>query len=276
MRPSRFVVAYLMLLLGAQQARPQLAPAPPPAAATWRFELDSLDWRYRLTIRIPVARPRARVLVIRTASTAPPRAAVQMRSITSETNVDPAKAMAWVETPGTPSEPRHPVHTFDSLAFAVDTPLTRASVIRGHHEFIILADESTGARLPGLPRLVGDFAATWDPTPSVRPRTMSDSLQSAILQRALWDAGAHWMESQIHIVPGDSSHDGRLLKAFLLDRYGAALTVDTVETDFKRVFMRVRGRYRPLVCEMDDGRLSCYTPWKDVLRSMLPGRAGQP
>jgi hypothetical protein len=105
---------------------------------------------------------------------------------------------------------------------------------------------------------------------------MTDSLQTAILKRALWDAGLRWLDAQVHIRSADSTHDARLLRAYLVSRYGSALTVGTVSTDSRRIVMRVRGRYRPITCESDDGRVDCSSSLIDRVRGFFRSPSHRP
>jgi hypothetical protein len=245
-------------------ARDTLLPLPVAGRARWRFELDSADWRYRLTLRLTFADSARGELVIRTSDTSVPHDVLVSRTaFTDEPHTDPRYFVGFFRVG------RGPAAALSGLAMD-DTIMLRTPVQRGSdgrptgqlEGRLRVGAHRPSTELPNAasrqrPILLGEFLASWDPRPVVLPASMSDSLQQAILRRALSDAGLHWLDAQMHIRAADSVHDARLLRAYLVNRYGAALLVDTVATDFTHIFMRVRGRYAPIVCQSESGREAC-------------------
>jgi hypothetical protein len=226
--------------------------------ARWRRELDSLDWREKLTVRVTLDAPDRGVFVARAAGPGLQQRTVIVASRGGQAYVPatlaeelPAAGGRWAE---------QQTIFGDSVVLEAMQGIDRSSMLRGRLRMGGYPRTSPVRGAQDLQRVVevrGEFAATFDPRPAAVPRTMSDSMQQAILKRALWDAGAHWMDGMLHIRANDSSFSNVLLRGYLVNRWSHVATVDSVSTDYTRLYVRLRGRLAPVTCEADDGLVRC-------------------
>jgi len=225
--------------------------------ATWRFERDSLDWRRKLTLHIDLANGRGSY-IIRTADTVPPRRALTTKNVPSS-HLDARffTASLVVRENGPAREYASGDVVADSVIFfAADSlsPTTRLRGTVGLHRFRAVDREVAGAR-PGQQAvriLTGRFEAAFDPRPDPTPRTMTADLQTKILQQALYDFAITWMSYRVNERAGDSTTDNDKARAFLIRRWSEAAIVDSVAVDKTHLRVRLRGRYVPIICRVDE------------------------
>jgi hypothetical protein len=227
--------------------------------ASWRFELDSLDWRRKLTLRIELAGGRG-AYVIRTADTLPPRELLQPKNVPSS-HADPAyfTASLVVRENGAPREYPRWYSAGDSVIVSRIEVLSPKTVFRGAVRLHALRDDASD--MPGahpnqsaVRILVGTFEASFDPELESTPSTMTPALQTKILQQALYDFAITWMSYRVNPRAGDSTTDNDKARAFLARRWGEAAIVDSVAVDAAHLRVRLRGRYVPIVCVLDERR----------------------
>lgn len=247
-----------------EDARSTPAGADQPASGTarWRLELDSLDWRYKPTLRITLARPDTAALVIR----------ITRPVLVSRLAPQRYTASLYVRERGAPQVYDQWFSHRDTVLIESEPPLSRASVLRGRLLVQGYRDSVPGRSVgPKMTRrIVGEFTATFDPRPDPYPPTMTDSLQEAILRRALWDAGLQWLESKVHIDPTDSTHETRKLRPYLESRWSGAATIDSASTDLYHFYIRMRGRHAPITCiHTEEVHPTCYSTrywWSRIFR----------
>jgi hypothetical protein len=101
---------------------------------------------------------------------------------------------------------------------------------------------------PRIERTIdGAFAATFDSEPEPAP-TMDRELQTRIMQRALMDYAINWMGGRVNPSDADSSKDNVKARAFLTSRWSEAAIVDSVAVGPKSFFVKMHGRYAPVMC----------------------------
>jgi hypothetical protein len=270
------LVASAPLVAGAQAtaSAPAVAPAVSPGtfrgrfgseavtgAARWRHEIDSLDWRWKLTLRVTLDRPdHPRLVIRRSGLDVPAEAVLTMRD--EGDRPDLGYYTLRVDDPRRGATPV-PSYGGDSVILSPVRPVLPGSVIRAR----VHVTEYRAA--PAGPRtLVGEVAATYDPPPAPSRVAMSDSLQEALLRRALADGGTRWLDAQVHVRANDSTHDAGLMRAFLTARYGNGIRLDDVRADNANVYLSAHGRHAPVACENDGGRVRCWSTrtWWSRLR----------
>jgi hypothetical protein len=159
--------------------------------ATWRLELDTLDWRRKVTVRLLLPGPDQTVVVIRTAGPNPPQ-----RWLT-------AKNMATSH-----ADPRYFTATISALEHGRWREFTEHDVVRDTISFLPMANITPGATLRGTISLLGfaeitrnvhplkvrivqgAFAAAYDSQPEP-PRTMTPAEQKRVMHAALYDFAIH-------------------------------------------------------------------------------------
>lgn len=83
---------------------------------------------------------------------------------------------------------------------------------------------------------------------------MTRALQQGILQRALYDFAINWMNFRGNPSAADSTADNGKAREFLTSRWGEAAIVDSVAVSATLIRVRLRGRYVPIVCVLDERR----------------------
>jgi hypothetical protein len=256
-------------LVVSDDARDTTARARPVSGrAQWRLELDSLDWRRKVTIRIVLDGPDRAEYVIRTADSTDPGRVLYMRNNASS-HADRRYFTGRISLLGA-SDPRRYTDfstVRDSVTFvpgygrASGNRTLRGTVdLQGYREFSApKKGEFFGQQATRILR--GSFAATFDPRPEPVPRTMTAAVQRGILDRALFDFGINYANQLMHLGQGDSTLDNRLARGYLASRWGNAATVDSIDVDYRHVYVRLRGRYLPIRCELDGGRTAGSVCW---------------
>jgi hypothetical protein len=224
--------------------------------ASWRLELDSLDWRRKLTLRIELAGGRG-VYVIRTSGPNAPRRVLTAKNVPSS-HIDPAyftASMVVRENEGLRVYNEWHV-VIDTVAFASTDSLFPSMVLRGavRLEGYRDAPDAPGAhpRQIAVRLLIGTFEAPFDPRPAPTPSTMTAALQREILERALYNFAITWMSYRVTPSAADSTTDNDKARAFLTRRWGEAVIVDSVAVDATHLRVRLHGRYVPIVCVLDE------------------------
>jgi hypothetical protein len=232
---------------------------PVTGSARWRSELDSLDWREKLTVRVTLDAPDRGVFVARASGPGLQQRAVIVASRGGQAYV-PATIAEVLPVAGSARWEERQTSFGDSVVLEAMPGIDRSSVLRGRLRIGGYPRTSPVRGAGDVQRVVqvhGDFAATFDPRRESRAPAMSDSMQQALLERALRDAGAHWLDGKVHIRANDSSFSNVLLRGYLANRWSHVAMIDSVATDYTRMFVRLRGRNARVTCENDDGRVRC-------------------
>jgi hypothetical protein len=246
-------------------ARSVVEPTPVVGTATWRFELDSLDWRRKVTLRLSLKGPSHAVYVIRTAGARAPNGILTVKNIPNS-HIDPRYYTARLSV----SElgERRVYDDWNSLRdtviFTDIDSLSPRSVLRGtvrlegYHSFssALKPGESYPGQKAGEPypgqltvrRLEAAFAATFDPRPTPSPRTMTPDLARRIMTEALYEYAVGWMGGGLNPGPADSTRDNAKARAFLTSRWGEVAIIDSVAVADKAFYVRMRARYAPVTC----------------------------
>jgi hypothetical protein len=248
--------------------------------AQWRIELDSLDWRRKITIRITLPGPEHAVYVIRTADSTAPQRVLHVTNLSPHAN--PTYFTAVMIPSGTADQrPYGNWVITDSVTFVPgperasgDRTLRGTVRLEGSRDFALQKKPGERYRQQAQRTLDGVFAATFDPRPEPVPRTMTPALQRAIMDQALYDFGINWMNQLMHLGQGDSTLDNRLARGYLASRWGNAATVDSIDVSYRHAYVRLRGRYVPITCALDGDRAAgavCSDPqprrwWRRMLQ----------
>lgn len=245
-------------LAGTMELRPDardssgITPYAVTGTATWRLETDTANWRRKVTLRLTIDGPEPVEIVVRAPFSRPPASAavvpayslrhqpVFVASMTAREQGD-----AWTYSVPQVGDVLHldaPVAPTDSLA-----------VLRGQLLLMGFHNRRRGRSAswldPQTRRTVRvTFAATFDSQPAPVP-AMRPGRQRQILADALYDFAKRSLEGGLQPVTPDSTRDAALARAYLLNRWSDAATVDTVIVGPKGFYVRLRGRVLPVTCE---------------------------
>lgn len=229
----------------------EVAPLPVTGTAKWRLELDSLDWRRKLTLRFVLSGPAQAEYVIRTAGPGVPRGVLRVKNNPSS-HVDPRyyTATMSVREQGNRRVYDYWALTMDTVAFERVDSAASGAILRG--TIHLMGFHGFGAaRRPGeqtTRQLDATFAAGFDPRPAPMPRTMTHDVQGRIMYDALNDFAVGFMDGVIKPSATDSTKDNARARAYLVSRWGEAAMVDSVATGPADFYVRMRGRYAPVTC----------------------------
>jgi hypothetical protein len=171
-----------------------LIPARPSAGtATWRIEIDTIDWRPKFTVRIQLDSPDNSVLVIRAGSEKQPEAGdygVKIQA-TGAAHVHPASISAGL----TALEDGRTQHYMVENQVTFDSS-DSSGAVRGAFKLVALRYAEDGQVIHKIVwrRLNGAFVATRNPVPESPPKLTAE-FQERILRRALDDYIATWSEA---------------------------------------------------------------------------------
>jgi hypothetical protein len=229
------------------------APSRPlTGRAEWRIEIDTLDWRPKWTIRLLLSRPDSGVVTIRWATTALPRAG----------SYEPKIVATGVS---------HADSRFVTVSYSVaEGGIIRSYLVGAYDERVIITRVAPNGSVAGsFSFLASRFSdeppknflhsyatravsATFEAVAGgpLRAPTMTASHQKEILWRALDGFGTTWMGALNGDGDADSTHTPAKGRAFLASRWSAALTVDSLAASPSDYYLRVRGKFFPIVCAM--------------------------
>src|SRR5258708_21400301 len=226
-------------------------PARPVSfTATATTEIDTIDWRPKFTVRIQLNSPDTSALVIRAANEKHPEArshGVKILS-TGASHANPgfvsAALMALEDGRPQPYMINNQV-TFDSS--------DSSGAVRGAFELVASRYAEDGQMIHKIVwrHLNGAFAATHNPVPELPPK-MTAQLQERILRRALDGYIITWSGAINGDGDASSTQSPALAREFLSSRWDAAMTIDSLSTSPQHTYVRLRGRYVPIVCSLSD------------------------
>ncbi|HEV7993123.1 MAG TPA: hypothetical protein VGP25_14955 [Gemmatimonadaceae bacterium] len=97
----------------------------------------------------------------------------------------------------------------------------------------------------------GAFAAR--PAAEPRPRVeVTAEMQQQVLDRALEGFAITHIGAINGDGDADSTHDATRARQFMLSRWGQVLTIEQLKTTRSSFALRVRGKFAPVVCEVDE------------------------
>jgi hypothetical protein len=238
--------------------------------AQWRFELDSLDWRRKLTLHLALHGPEHAEYIIRTAGASAPRGTLHVKNVPlSHSDSRYFTVKMTVRELGVQRVYDTWQNIVDTITFAGVDSLSPDAVLRGtvnlmgFHSFAEGQHERDGDRGQLTLRILnGSFAATFDPRPLPSPTTMSYALQKTILRRALDEFASVWMAGIVNPSVADSTKDNGRARAYLRSRWSEAAGIDSVAVGSKALYVRLSGRYAPVSCVItyDSNAPLCTTP----------------
>lgn len=232
--------------------------------AAWSIELDTVDLRRKLTIRIALNTPEATVIELRAAD-----------------SVAPASGTYGIMLPSTGAS--HHAGTYRVDMHATEAGRTRYYLGTGvQGDLVTIESPASGVAdfsLTGRVNLSGDRYA--DATPGallhdyasrrvtgvfVAPPSrgsppeivITPALQEKVLRRAL-DGFAITQSGASNGDGGvDSTTSSPLARSFLESRWGAAASIESITVNGQDSDIRLRGRYVPVTCSMKNGgRVTC-------------------
>jgi hypothetical protein len=226
-------------------------PTPVVGTAAWRLELDSLDWRRKVTLRLVLAGPEHAEYVIRMAGPRAPSGRLAVKNVPSS-HVDPRYYTATMAV-----REEGDLRVYDDWNTSIDTvvlerldSLPPRAVLRG--TIHLMGFHYFGAaRAPGhgaIRELDGVFAARFDPRPAPTPRTMTHDVQGRIIYDALNDFAIGFAGGVLNPNAADSTKDNARARAYLASRWGEAATLDSLAVSPTDFYVRMRGRYAPVTC----------------------------
>lgn len=255
------------------RARPQVS-----GTATWSIELDSLDLRRKFTMRLEIPLPSPVTIVIRALDSLP-------LATGSHLSMLPATGSSHRLSRTVHAD----IYTVEGGQRRHYTParlkvtITDVSTVRGQPVIAGHVDARSmryGERKPGqgvfpVVSLVvaGDFASR--AAAEVRPRiVVTSGMQELVLARAL-DGFAITNTGAINgDGDADSTRDATRARRFIESRWSDALKIEQLEVKGMDYRLRVRGRYAPVVCEVESvhGEIECTTLPEPVRAGGAPGR----
>jgi hypothetical protein len=227
---------------------------PVSGTAQWRLELDSLDWRRKLTLRLTLDGPPRASYVIRTADARPPQEVLESTPSPSRSHLDTHRFVATrsVDARSGRRVSEQLSAYGDSLFIQRVDSLSPDVVLRGSIRLLRFPDPTTGAK--HRPReqtsqlLDAVFAATFNRRADPVPRTMNASLQERIIGNALDLFAIRWAEGAVDASAADSSRDTGRARAYLLGHWGEAAILDSVSASGNAFYVRMHGRYARISC----------------------------
>ena len=220
--------------------------------AAWSLQRDSIDLRDKVTLRITLPAPSPATLVLRFLDTLPPPAgAYEITSLgAGESHRRRRQVLVDVDAP----DGRH-VGKYLPLVgeLRIESGGGQAGELRGTLRVVAVRSAELPER-PMVPPIVvlevrGAFAARSE---ARRPElSVSTAMQEQVLDRALMGFAITSMGAENGDGPADSTQDVSRGRRFLLSRWGHALTIEHIEATPHAFSLRVRGRFAPVVCELD-------------------------
>jgi len=223
--------------------------------AEWGFELDTLDLRRKITIRIALRTPESTVIVLRAVDGAPPAPGTYRVMVPSAgmSHHDVRTFRADIHTieSGTRRSYTPDAATVDSVF--VDVPVSGGadSTIRGR---IRLQGSRDGATHGVAGTFIAPQSMSAGPNVIVTPEMQETTLRRALDGFVMTNAGATSRDGA-----ADSTKRTASARRFLEGRWRDAALVDSVFANGSAYHVRLRGRFVPTVCEVDsaDPKVVC-------------------
>lgn len=226
--------------------------------AEWAYELDSLDLRRKVTIRIALHTPESTYVVLRALDDAPPAPGNYgvMLPATGLSHHDPRLFRADIHTMEVGHRRDYMLGMMKRDTVIIDAPTdgTADSTLRGR---IRLRGSRYADAKPGqvirdyvMHDVFGTFVAPQSSAagPSV---VVTPEMQERVLRRAL----DGFMMTNLGALNGDGAADSTktspLARRFLEGRWSAAAVIDSVMANGRTFHVRLRGRFAPTICEID-------------------------
>lgn len=227
--------------------------------AEWSYELDTLDLRRKVTIRIALRNAESTVVVLRALDDAPPAPGVYgvMLPATGTSHHDPRLFRADIHTAEVGAHRDYLLGMGKQDTVFVDAPPEGSaadSTLRGRirlHGFRY-AEAKPGQVIRDyvMRDVFGTFVAPQSSAagPSV---VVTASMQELALRRAL----DGFMTTNMGAINGDGGRDSTLssplARRYLEARWGSAAVVDSLAVAGQSFHIRLRGRFAPTICEVD-------------------------
>ncbi len=238
-----------------ETAKNRMTPTHADGTAEWGFELDSLDLRRKVTIRIALRTQESTMVVLRALDATPPGPGIYhvMRPSAGASHHDPRTFRADIHT--TESGARHNYALGGSNADSVfiEMPVDGGadSTIRGR---IRLQGALDGASHGIAGTFVAPQSMSAGPNVIVTPEMQENTLRRALDGFMMTNAGATNRDG-----PADSTRTTAMARRFLEGRWRDAAVVDSVFANGAAYHVRLRGRFAPMTCEVDgaDPKIVC-------------------
>jgi len=238
-----------------EEGKDRASSARADGAAEWGFELDSLDLRRKVTIRIALRTPESAVIVLRAVDGAPPAPGTYrvMLPSTGASHHDPRTFRADIHTTesGTPRSYAPTASSVDSVFIEMPVDGGADSTIRGR---IRLQGASDGATRSVAGTFVAPQSMSAGPNVIVTPEMQEHALRRALDGFMMTNAGSASRDGS-----ADSTKKTALARRFLEGRWRDAAVVDSVFANGSAYHVRLRGRFVPTTCEVDsaDPKIVC-------------------
>ena len=226
--------------------------------AEWSFELDSLDLRRKVTIRIALRSPESTTIVLRAIDAALPAPGMYgvMLPSTGASHHDPRMFRGDIHTTEAGSRRNYLLGSLNMDTVVIETPVDGGadSTIRGRIKFrgSRSADAKPGESTRDYVKhdVFGTFVApqSMSAGPSV---AVTPAMQEAVLRRALDGFVMTHMGAANADGAADSTKTTALARRFLESRWGGGAAVDSVMASGQAFHVRLRGRFVPTTCEVD-------------------------
>lgn len=226
--------------------------------AEWSYDLDSLDLRRKVTIRIALRTPDSTTVVLRAIDAALPAPGTYgvLLPSTGVSHHDSRTFRADIHTTEAGTRRNYVLGALDKDTVFIETPVEGGadSTIRGR---IRLRGSRYADAKPGestRDTMKHDVFGTF-----VAPQSMSagpgvavtPAMQEAVLRRAL----DGFVMTHTGGVNGDGAADSTkttaLARRFLESRWSGGAVVDSVLVSGQAYHVRLRGRFVPTICEVD-------------------------
>ena len=235
--------------------------------AQWSYELDSLDLRRKVTIRIALNTPESTYVVLRALDDAPPAPGLYgtLLPATGVSHHDPHLFHADIHSTEVGRQRNYLLGSLNKDSVFIDPAPDGAphdSTLRGRIRLrgSRFADQKGNEVLRDyvMHDVFGSFVAPQSMAagPSV---VVTPQMQEMTLRRAL----DGFMTTNMGAINGDGGMDSTmtspLARRYLEARWGAAAVVDSLVASGRSYFIRLRGRFVPTMCEVDsrDTRILC-------------------
>ena len=220
--------------------------------ATWTIQRDSIDLRDKITLRLELPAPSPATLVLRFVDGLSPAPGEYELAVlgTGESHRSRHQALIDVVAP----DGRHNATYLPLVGtLRIDARGGATGELRGTLRVLAVRHAELPER-PMVPPIVtlevrGTFAARSVPRRPDPPVTAE--AQEKVLDRALMGFAITNMGAENGDGPADSTQDIARGRRFLLSRWGHALTIEHIEAGPHAFSLRVRGRFAPVVCELD-------------------------